>query len=115
MASPALTYFDKCVAYVIVNSINEEKREWRMSDQKIVERLGGKASTDGVFHSRKKLRAFGLIAWKRSRDANIYFLPFEHLHPIPEPLPQAVLEPLPGTNRLKEKERKKEVAEKMES
>jgi hypothetical protein len=77
--SAALTSIDKCVAFIIMNAINEKTRDWKLSDETIAALLGNTVSISSVKRARKRLRDAGWIGWKRTRDANVYFLCHENV------------------------------------
>jgi hypothetical protein len=81
MSTTGFTSFDKCVAFVIMNAINEHTRDWKLSDETIAALLGRKGpnAARSVIRSRMKLRDAGWIGWKRTRDANVYFLCHENM------------------------------------
>jgi hypothetical protein len=77
--SLGLTTTDKCVAFVIMNAINEKTRDWKLSDETIAAQLGNTVSISSVKRARKRLKEGGWIGWKRTRDANVYFLCHENV------------------------------------
>jgi hypothetical protein len=79
MAQPRLSMLDKCVAFVIMNAMNEKTRDWKLSDETIAAQLGGKISRESVLRARQRLRKAGWIGWKRTNDANVYFLRHENV------------------------------------
>jgi hypothetical protein len=78
ISSTGLTPFDKCVAVVIMNRINEHTRDWKLSDETIAALMGRPGAIRSVKRARKRLHAAGWIGWKRTRDANVYFLCHEN-------------------------------------
>jgi hypothetical protein len=79
MAQVGLTPFEKCAAYVIQNAINEHTRDWKLSDETIAARIGKPGAIRAVRRARRRLRDAGWIGWKRTRDANVYFLCHENV------------------------------------
>jgi hypothetical protein len=69
-----LTAFDKLVAVVICDAINDEKQYWMMSDELIAILIGKPGSASRVWEARKRLKAGGWLTWTRTRDANVYRL-----------------------------------------
>jgi hypothetical protein len=79
MSTTTLTPFEKCVAYVIENAINEHTRDWKLSDETIAALAGRPGAIRAVQRARRRLRDAGWIGWKRTRDANVYFLCHENV------------------------------------
>jgi len=72
--STGFTPFDKCVAFIIMNAINEKTRDWKLSDETIAALMGRPGAIRSVQRARRRLRAAGWITWKRTSDANVYSL-----------------------------------------
>jgi hypothetical protein len=69
-----LTAFDKNVAVVICDAINDKTECWRMSDEWIAFMTGKPGAANRVWASRNRLRKGGWLDWTRTRDANVYRL-----------------------------------------
>jgi DNA-binding transcriptional regulator PaaX len=69
-----LTPFDKLVAVVICDAINDKKQCWKMSDEEIAILIGKPGSERRIKTARKRLREGGWLTWTRTRDANVYRL-----------------------------------------
>jgi hypothetical protein len=72
--SQGLTLFDKCVAFVIMNAINEKTGNWKLSDETVAALMGKPGSVRSVIRAGMRLRAAGWLTWKRTADANVYSL-----------------------------------------
>src|SRR5215469_15965431 len=62
-----------------MNAINEQTRDWKLSDETIAALMGRPGAIRSVKRARKRLRDAGWIGWKRTRDANVYFLRHENM------------------------------------
>ena len=61
-----------------MNAINEQTRDWKLSDETIAALAGKPGAIRSVKRARKRLRDAGWIGWKRTSDANVYFLRHEN-------------------------------------
>jgi hypothetical protein len=70
-----LTPFEKCVAIVIMQAINETTEDWAISDEAIAVLVGKPGAIRSVIRARKRLRKGGWLMWKRRPNAaNLYRL-----------------------------------------
>jgi hypothetical protein len=72
MADHQLDARAKVVGFCIMQAINEESGHWKISDETIADKTG--IPKRWVQRARSALLQRGWITWKRTRDANIYWL-----------------------------------------
>jgi hypothetical protein len=70
-----LTPFEKLVAIVIMQTINETTEDWAISDEAIAVLCGKPGAIRSVKRARRRLRKGGWLMWKRRPNAaNLYRL-----------------------------------------